>query len=145
MIEPFVITQEDSDVTQTDTTADALQDLFVYRVPIGIVIILRPADVLCANPKETDNTVCQTTAQIKLEIRDSSGLEKKPILGPMQFANFSAAGVGEFRDKDKFVRLDITSEIRVYEKEYIAFMLKNPSPYGDKDYSYFSLYCHRER
>lgn len=145
MIEPFAITQEDTDVTQTDTTAEALQDLFVYRVPIGITIILRPEDVLCADLDETDTTVCQNTAQVKVEVRDASGLDKKPILGPLQYASFSAAGVGEFRDEDKFVRLDIASEVKVYEKEYIALMVKNPTPFVDKDTSFFSLRCHRER
>ena len=145
MIEPFVITQEDTDVTQTDTTAEALQDLFVYRVPIGITIILRPEDVLCAGLVETDTTVVQNTAQVKIEVRDATGEEKKPILGPMSYANFSASGVGEFKDEDKFVKLDITREMKVYENEYIALQVKNPSPYVDKDTSSFSLRCHRER
>ena len=145
MIEPFVITQEDTDVTQTDTTAEALQDLFVYRVPIGMSIILRPGDVLCADLDETDTTVAQNTAQVKVEVRDATGEEKKPILGPMSYANFSASGVGEFKDEDKFVKLDITKEMKVYEREYIALQVKNPSPYVDKDTSFFSLRCHRER
>jgi len=145
MIEPYVITQEDSDVTQTDTTADSLQDLFVYRVPIGHTIILRPEDVLCCDLDETDATVCQNTAQVKVEVRDASNEEKKPVLGPMQYANFAASGVGEFRDEDKFIKLDIHREIKVYEQEYIALQVKNPSPYVDKDTSFFSLRCHRER
>lgn len=143
MIEPFVITQEDTDVTQTDTTANSLQDLFVYRVPIGHTIILRPGDVLCCNLVETDTTVCQNTAEVKLEARDASNEEKKPILGPMQYASFSASGVGEFKDEDKFITID--KEMKVYEREYIALQVKNPSPFADKDTSYFSLRCHRER
>ena len=145
MIEPFVITQEDSDVTQTDTTADSLQDLFVYRVPIGHTIILRPDDVLCCDLDETDTTVAQNICQVKLEVRDASNEEKKPVLGPLQYASFAASGVGEFKDEDKSIHLDIHREMKVYEREYIALMVKNASPYVDKDTSFFSLRCHRER
>lgn len=145
MIEPFVITQEDSDTTNTDTSADSLQDVYVYRVPIGLTIILRPTDVLCVYAEETDGTVAQNIALIKLEVRDATGAEKKPILGPMQFANFSASGVGEYQDEDKLVHLDITREIRVTEQEYIALQVKNPSPYIGCDDSSFELRCHRER
>jgi len=141
MIEPFTITQEDSDVTQTDTTADALQDLFVYRVPIGTTIILRPDDVLCSYMVETDASAAQSTGQVKLEHRDDAGEGKTPLLGPMQYASF----VGEFKDEDKLQHLDITEEKRVYAQEYIALQSKNPSPYTDKDLSYFELRCHRER
>lgn len=145
MIEPFVVTQEDSDVTQSDTTADALQDLFVYRVPIGMRLVLRPTDVFCIHVRETDNTVGQNTALVKVELRDSANVEKKPVLGPLQYANFSASGVGEFQDKAKFVVLDIQHEIIVEEQEYVAVMVKNPDPFADKDLSYFSLRTHRER
>ena len=141
LIEPFVINQEDTDVTQADGTADALQDLMLYRVPIGIAIILRPEDVLCIYVEETDASAAQATAQIKVEIRDATGTEKRPLLGPLQYASFS----GEFQDEDKLIHLDIAHEVRVVEQEYIAIMGKNPSPYLDKDTAYFSLRCHRER
>lgn len=145
VIEPFTITQEDSNVTQTDTTAESLQDLFVYRVPIGHSILLRPEDVLSMDLDETDTTVCQDTAEVKLEVRDATGAEKKPVLGPLLYSNFAASGVGEWRDEDKFVHLDINREIEVAEREYIVLMVKNPSPYVDKDTSAFDLRTHRKR
>ncbi len=145
IIEPFVITQEDSNVTQTDTTAEALQDLFVYRVPIGQSILLRPEDVLVMDIDETDTTVAQDISEIKLEVRDATGTEKKPLVGPMLYSNFAASGVGEWVDEDKFVHLDIPGEIEVGEREYIALMVKNASPYVDKDTSAFSLRTHRKR
>ena len=145
MREPFVITQEDDDVTQADGVADALQDLFLYRVPIGMRMILRPTDVFCIHVRETDDTVGQNTALVKLEHRDSANVEKKPLLGPIQYANFSASGIGEFQDKKKLIHLDIQRDIIVEEQEYITVMVKNPSPYADKDLSYFSLRTHRER
>ena len=145
MIEPFVITQQDSDITQTDTTAESLQDLFVYRVPIGFAIILSPDNVLCCGLVRTNSAVVANTAQVKLEVRDATGAEKKPILGPLQYANFSASGVGEFQDEDKFIVLDINGVVRVEEQAYIALMVKDATPFVDKDLSYFSLRCHRER
>jgi hypothetical protein len=141
IIEPFVINQEDSDVTQADGTAEAFQDLFLYRVPIGTTIILRPEDVLAFYAEETDASAAQNTGQAKVEIRDATGTEKRPVLGATQYASFA----GEFQDEDKLVHLDLAGEVRVAEREYIALMAKNPSPYLDKDNSYFSLRCHRER
>jgi len=145
MIEVYTINQEDTDITQSDTTAESLQDLFVYRVPKGSTIILRPGDELCFDCDETDASVCQNTAQVKVERRDAANVEKTPLLGPLQYANFSASGVGEFRDRDKIVTLEISQEIRVEEQEYIAIMVKNPTPYADKDTSFFELRTHRER
>lgn len=145
MIEPFVITQEDSDCTGSDTTADSLQDVYSYRVPIGVTIILRPTDVLCVGIEETDGTVAQNISLVKLEKRDQTGEEKMPLVNSMQFANFAASGVGEFQDEDKLVRLEINKELRVEEQEYIVLMAKNASPYIGEDDSYFELRCHRER
>jgi len=141
MIEPFVITQEDSDVTQTDTTAESLQDLFVYRVPIGITIILEPASVLCSFMQETDTTAAQATGQVKIEVRDATNTEKRPVLGPVQYATLN----GEFQDEDKLVHLDIQAPMKVYEREYIAIQSKNATPYTDKDTSYAEIRCFRER
>ena len=141
MIEVYDITQEDTDVTQTDTTAASLQDLFVYRVPLGVSIILSPEDVLNVYLRETDDTVAQATAQVKLEIRDSTGSEKQPLVHPTQYAVFN----GEFQDEDLFVKLDIPAPITIPERWYIALMGNNPSPFLDKDLSYFTLTAHRER
>ena len=144
MIEPFVINQEDSNVTQADTTAESLQDLFLYRVPKGQKIILRPDDVICLHCDETDSSVCQNTALVKVELRDATQTEMAALLQATQYANFSSSGIGEFQDEDKLVHLDIQKEIVVGEQEYIAIMVKNPSPYADKDLSWFEIRCHRE-
>jgi len=140
MIEPFVITQEDDNITQADGTANELQDLFKYRVPKGQKVILRLDDVLCLYAEETDATAEQATALVKLEMRDATGEEKTPLLNSTQYANFA----GEFQDEDKIIKLDIAREIIVGEQEYISLMVKNPTPFTDKDNSYFELRTHRE-
>ena len=141
LVEPFVINQEDPNVAQADGVAEALQDLFLYCVPLGITILLRPEDVLCLFAQETDATALQSTAEVKLEARDGTQSQKIPVLGPALYASFA----GEFKDEDKFVHLDISAPIEVKEKEYIALMVKNPTPYADKDTGYFSLRTHRRR
>lgn len=140
MIEPWVITQEDSNVTQADGTANELQDLFKYRVPKGMKIILRPEDVLCFYGEETDTTALQSSALVKLELRDDTGEEKTPLVNAMQYVNFN----GEFQDEDKLIKLNISGQKIVGEQEYISLMVKNPTPYCDKDTGYFELRCHRE-
>ena len=141
MREPFVITQEDENITQADGTADELQDLFLYRVPKGQKIILQPADVLALYAEETDASAEQNNALVKLELRDATQTEKTPLLQSTQYVNFA----GEFQDEDKLIHVDIQQrELVVGEQEYIALMVKNPTPYTDKDNSYFELRCHRE-
>ena len=145
MIEPFVITQEDSDVTQADTSAGVMGDWFSYRVPLGQSIILRPSDVLCVDCDNTSAAVCSNVGQIKLEIRDATGSDKKPVLGPMLYGSFAASGVGEFKDDDLMNHLQISGEIEVKEREYIVLMVDNPTTGADKDTSFFSLRTHRKR
>lgn len=140
MIEPFVIHQQSSDVTQTDGTADELQDWMEYRVPKGIKVILQPEDVLCVYAAETDASALQATALVKLELKDATKTQRDTLIQSMQYANFN----GEFQDEDKLIHLDIQREIIVGEQEYIAVQIKNPSPYADKDTGYFELRCHRE-
>ena len=140
MIEAFVINQEDANVTQADGTAEELQDLFLYRVPKGQKIILRPEDVLALYSEETDASAIQTTALVKLELRDATQTEKTALLQSTQYVNFN----GEFQDEDKLIHLDIQREVIVGEQEYIALQVKNPTPYADKDTSYFELRCRRE-
>ncbi len=139
-IEPFVIMQEDSDVTQTSSTAGSLTDLFVYRVPKGRAIILRPSDVFACYLYNTSSAVATNTCPVKLEVRDATGLEKKPILGPLQYGSFQ----GEFQDKDKLVHLDINGELTVVEQEYIALMVNNAVAINCAT-SYMSLRCHIRR
>jgi len=144
IIEPWTINQEDSDITQTDTVAATSGDLFVYRVPKGITILLDPSNVLKLDLDEDDTTVCQNTDEVKLEIRDSAGLGKRTILGPVLYGSFAASGVGELQDVDKLVHLDISGPMRVEHQEYIALMVK-ATGICDKDTSIMSLVTHRER
>jgi len=145
LIEPFVITQEDSDVTQADTTAGVMGDLFSYRVPKGKSLLLRPGDVLALDLDNTSAAVAANTCQVKLEKRDQTGQEKTPLLGPLQYASFSASGVGEFKDEDKLIHLEIGSQIEVGEQEYLVLMGNNPTTGLDKDTSFMSLRTHSKR
>ena len=145
MIEPYGINQEDTtNITQTDTTASSSTDLFVYRVPKGVTILLDPSDVLKLDLDEDDTTVAQNTDEIKMEIRDSANQGKETILGPILYGNFAASGVGEWTDEDKLVHLAISKPIRVQSQEYIALMVK-ATGIIDKDTSAMSLLTHRER
>ena len=138
MIEPFVITQEDSNVTQADTAAATLADLFLYRVPKGQKIILRPEDVICLYSENTSAGALQAVGLVKLELRDATQTQRRALVQSTQYANFN----GEFKDEDKLIHLDIQGEIVVGEQEYLALMVKD-STGADKDNSYFEIRTHR--
>ena len=144
MIEPFVINQQDDDITQSNTTAATMSDWMVYRVPKGYTIILSSEDVLAIDCDTTGAAVCANISQVQLEYRDATGESKKLLLGPMQYASFAASGVGEFKDEDKLIHLEITEPVRVRAREYIAVMIKDATG-ADKDTTWFELRTHRER
>lgn len=142
VVEPYTITQEDSNVTQADTSAGAWGDLFSFRVPKGELFILRPEDIFRFYGKDTGGAELVNTDRIKIEIRDSMGAgESYPVLNPVLYGNLA----GEFKDKDKLTHLEVSEEIEVSELEYIVVMAYEPDLGGDKDDSYFSLNTHRRR
>lgn len=138
-VEPFEVTQEDSAVTQADTSASVWGDLFDYKVPKGRSVILRPGDQFSLYLVDTDTSEVADTARIKLVRRDSTGGEERPIIPETLYAS-----VKEFQDKDSMYTLAITRAVEVLQDEHIVLMCYDDVG-GDKDLSYFSLVCRTRR
>lgn len=139
MIEPFVINQQSSDVTQTDTTAATMSTWMSYRVPKGEKIILRPEDEICIYAADTGAAALDAFAPVKVILKDATDTEETPLVQSIQYGSYN----GEFRDRDKIIKLDIAHEIIVGEQEYIKIQIKDTTG-ADKDTGYFEIRCHRE-
>ena len=80
------------------TTYDLLTyDLFIYHVPIGVTITLRPTDEFYIRKRKG--------WKFYLEIRDRPQQRRKILTGPIQGG---------------MVHLNISGEVKVYEQEFIV-------------------------
>ncbi len=138
LIEPKEINQQDVDVTQSDTTAAVMSDLFVYRVPRGRTLILREGDpfsVYLATHAGAENLA---TSKVRLEARDSANSgEARPITGDVLYASLK-----EFQDVKLMYTLP--KSIVINEREYLALMV-NSASLSDMDESWFSLVAREQR
>lgn len=140
-IEPYELQQEDTDITQADTTASVWGPLFSYRAPKGRSLILRPGDPFSVYMVDTGTTECSDTDLLRLVKKNQTGEEIVPITGDILYASVK----GSFQDVDKMFRLPLTREIEIAEQEYLVFECYSVGLGGDKDLSYFSLVSRSKR
>ena len=139
--EAFDLNQEDTNVTQADTTVGEWGDLFLYKVPVGTSHVLKREHTFSAYLKDTNNTVCTDSQEVRIEVRDSAQQDRRTIYGPAIYKT-----IQEFQDTRKIARLNLSEPYFLREGMYIAIMVKNSDSYGaDKDYSYFNLAINRVR
>lgn len=141
-IEPYELQQEDTDITQADTTASVWGPLFSYRAPKGRSLILRPGDAFSGAMYDTAGgfTECSDTDRFRLVKKDQTGEEIVPITGDILYTT-----IKDFQDKDKMFRLPISREIEIAEQEYLDLEAYSVGLGADKDESSFSLVCRSKR
>lgn len=138
--EPYELQQEDTDITQADTTASVFGPLFSYRAPKGRSLILRPGDAFSGYMVDTATAECSDTDRFRLIKKDQEGGEVMPITSDILYASFK-----EFQDEAKMFRLPITREVEIGEQEYLVLEAYSVGAGADKDLSYFSLVCRSKR
>ena len=139
--EAFDLTQEDTNVTQADTTSGEWGALYLYEVPVGTSHVLKREHTISMYLKDTNGTVLTDNQLVRVEVRDQGQGDKKTIYGPAIYKT-----VQDFSDQRKMARLNLSENIYLKEGMYIAFMVKNSDSYGaDKDYSYMNLIINRVR
>lgn len=139
-IEPYELQQEDTDITQADTTASVWGPLFAFRAPKGRSLILRPNDAFSLYATDTGTVECSDTDRFRLIKKDQEGSEIVPLTGDILYASTK-----DFQDIDKIFRLPITHEIEIGEQEYLVLEAYSVGAGADKDLSYFSLVIHSKR
>lgn len=86
-----------------------------------------------------DPTVLDNLDRFRIEIRDSSELNRKQLISTVQYRQ-----VVDFQDPQKMYKLDISEDVEAKENDWIVIMVKATAPV-DVSACYFALTCDRER
>jgi len=138
--EAFHLNQNNSDITETDGTANAWSDVWDYQVPTGISHIISPEHTLAFyieddSPAEVGNGDCQ----IRIEIRDTTENDRRVIFGPIQYVR-----VKEFQDSRSKAKFNVADDVVVKERYHIVVVAKDNGTIDASD-SYFDLEMERVR
>jgi len=135
----FHLTDADSAITAADGTADAWSDIFSWQCPQGVTLLLKSTDTFSAYIDATGE-IGAPNAEIKLEWRDASEQDKRPILGPAMYVR-----VTEFQDEDLKAHLNVPSEgLLVQPRQRLVIMVKDDGTVLETN-SYFDLFTTRIR
>jgi hypothetical protein len=137
--EPFDLTNQDANITQANATAAAWSDLFKYQVPVGVGHVLQAGHTFSLYLMNTSSTANAATDLVKIEVRDSSEQDKRTVYGPAIYGR-----VGEFADRNKIARLNVSAPVPVLERQWIVVMVKGATAAGTAS-SYFDLAINRVR
>lgn len=69
----FSITQNDANITKANGTVAIMSDIFLYTIPLGTNILIRPEDVICAYMKDA-GAEAVATDQWQLVAKDPNSL-----------------------------------------------------------------------
>lgn len=137
--EPFHLTNADPGITSADGTADTWSDIFKYQVPQGVTHMLKPEHTFSAYFND-GSEIAAPEAQVKIEVRDPSEQDKRPVFGPAMYAR-----VKEFSEKSKLAKLNVSSDgMQVKPRDWIVVMVKDNGTVAAAD-SYFDLHINRIR
>ena len=142
--EPFDLTSADTVAIPPQNRADGVpnvwSDIWMYQVPLGHWLLLRPEHHLSVHLRDTTGAeVADGTCQVKLVMRDQSKQEEVPILSPVLYVD-----VKEFRDANKKATLALTESRKIPELFFLVLCAKYSAAIRERD-SYFRLETFRFR
>ena len=117
VLAPFLLTQNDGNITAVNGVANLWSDLWSYRVPNGVGIILQAADVFSAY-LDDGAEIGRYISYVRIEVRDPSPEATRLIYGPAQYNR-----VREFQNRNTVARLEAPEPVKVYARQWIVFMV----------------------
>lgn len=135
----FRVNQADLNITVGyNLTANIWQDVWKFRVPIAMEVILQPNNLFSMYLQDRlGQEVGDGTCQVRIEIRDETESERMPIYGPALYVHSK-----EFQDRDRMARLDLARPVILQEREHLIICARANTEI-DADNSYFDLLCSR--
>jgi hypothetical protein len=137
--EPFDLTDQDSNITKANATAAVWSDLYKYQVPVGCGHVLQAGHTFSIYLMNTSSTANAGTDLVKIERRDSAEQDHETIYGPAIYGR-----CGEFSDRNKLARLNVSAPVKVLERQWIVVMVKGATAAGTAS-SYFDLAINKVR
>jgi hypothetical protein len=130
---PFVITQDDGNITEADGTVDTWSDIWKYQAPQGTGIILETGNTFSVYLEDASAEVGNDTCYVKIEHRDPSGQDRKNVWGESLYYRAK-----EFQEISKLAVIRLNEPFKVYPREWIVIMVKDDGTIDASD-SYFEL------
>jgi len=138
--EPFHLTNADANVTEADGTAATWSDIFKYQVPQGVTHMLNSEHTFSGYVEDASAEVAAPDAQVKIEVRDPSEQDKRPVYGPAMYTMST-----EFQDRDLMAHLNCPAGgVQVTPRSWIVVMVNDDGTIDASD-SYFDLLISRVR
>jgi len=135
----YHLTDADPAITAADGTADVWSDIFKWQCPQGVTLLLKPTDTFSAYIDATGE-ITAPAAQIKVEWRDASEQDKRPILGPAMYTR-----VTEFQDEELKAHINVPSEgLPVQPRQWLVVMVHDDGTVLETN-SFFDLFTTRIR
>ena len=118
---PYRITHADSNITAAATFGVVWLDLWKFRCPPNMSVILKKGDFFSAYLVDgADAEVTDPAALVKIEVRDPSERNRVRVFGPANYAR-----VNEFQDKKLRATLELKSPVEVKPNAWIVIMTKD--------------------
>ncbi len=140
IMEPFHLLNSDSNISETDGSANSWEDIWKYQVPRGTELVLSPGDPLSVYLEDTSPAeVGNHSAKVEVVMRDPAERENTLIAGPAAYI-----AVKEFQDDDLIFRLKLLEPLRVPSRYWLVIRAYDDATIDASD-SAFDLFIHRAR
>jgi len=116
VLAPFLLTHNDGNITAVNGVANLWSDIWAYRVPNGVGIVLQAADIISMY-LDDGAEIGRYTSYVRIEVRDPSQEATRLIYGPALYDR-----VREFQNRNTVARIGLPEPVKVYARQWIVFM-----------------------
>jgi len=135
---PYHITDSDKAITAADGVANTWSDIWKFRVPQNVGIVVSPGDLFSAYVSDAAAEVgTDGSCLVRIEVRDASEQHRETVMGDVNYSK-----IREFQDKDKMFRFNPPKAFKVVARQWIVFMAKDNAVVTASK-SYFDMLCTR--
>lgn len=121
----------DGNVTAlTSTTAAKWEDVYKFRCPENMQVILKAGDIISAYLEATAAQIAAPDAQVRIEVRDASEEKRERVFGPENYL-----AIIEFQDMSSRAKLKLEHPVLVRPRDYIVIMVKDDTAMDATDIS----------
>ena len=138
--EPYNLNDDDGNITEADGTASTWSDIWKWQCPQGVSLLMQSKDTISAYIEDASAEIAAPDAQVKVEIRDPSEQDKRPIYGPAMYLRSA-----EFSDSETKAHLNIPAGGLVVKPRDWVVVVVNDGGTIDASDSYFNLATTRIR
>jgi len=116
VLAPFLLTHNDGNITAANGVAGLWSDIWAYRVPNGVGIVLQASDIISMY-LDDGAEIGRYVEYVRIEVRDPSQESTRLVYGPAIYDR-----VREFQDRNTVARLGLPEQVKVYARQWIVFM-----------------------